>query len=119
MVRIEMGIGSADSDHAAQVINTAKPRTRHNTAFHAIKKLCECRIQRNKARFNPPRIDPKEGENLFIYYAGHGWEDSVLKKGFWAPAESRGLGLRPSNASQGSQELSSFFGKAKATRAVK
>jgi len=31
----------------------------------------------------------REGDNLMIYYAGHGWEDPVLKEGYWVPVEGK------------------------------
>lgn len=30
-----------------------------------------------------------EGENLLIYYAGHGWEDTMVKEGYWVPVDGR------------------------------
>lgn len=30
-----------------------------------------------------------EGENLLIYYAGHGWEDAVVREGYWIPVDGR------------------------------
>jgi uncharacterized caspase-like protein len=30
----------------------------------------------------------KEGDNVFIYYAGHGWFDDILESGYWVTAEA-------------------------------
>jgi len=42
--------------------------------------------------------DLKEGDNLLIYYAGHGWEDAKLKEGYWIPVDARGQSDYVSNA---------------------
>jgi hypothetical protein len=30
----------------------------------------------------------KKGDNVFIYYAGHGWYDDILKSGYWVTTEA-------------------------------
>jgi len=30
----------------------------------------------------------KKGDNVFIYYAGHGWYDDILKQGYWVTTEA-------------------------------
>jgi uncharacterized caspase-like protein len=30
----------------------------------------------------------KKGDNVFIYYAGHGWFDDILQSGYWVTAEA-------------------------------
>lgn len=30
----------------------------------------------------------KKGDNIFIYYAGHGWFDDILEAGYWVTAEA-------------------------------
>jgi len=30
----------------------------------------------------------KKGDNVFIYYAGHGWFDEILEAGYWVTAEA-------------------------------
>jgi len=29
-----------------------------------------------------------EGDDLLIYYAGHGWEDNILQEGYWVPVDA-------------------------------
>ncbi|MBT3381025.1 MAG: hypothetical protein HN976_11290 [Lentisphaerae bacterium] len=31
----------------------------------------------------------KEGDNLLIYYAGHGWKDTFIGEGYWIPVEAQ------------------------------
>jgi hypothetical protein len=40
----------------------------------------------------------REGDNLLIYYAGHGWMDEVLKEGYWIPSDARNQSHYISNA---------------------
>ncbi len=49
--------------------------------------------QASRARIYPAIrkvvTDMKEGDNLLIYYAGHGWEDRILKEGYWIPFDGQ------------------------------
>lgn len=49
----------------------------------------------------------KEGDSLLLYYAGHGWEDGILKEGYWIPYDGK------------KGKLSSYIGNAELHRLIK
>ncbi len=75
-----------DADAVAKLLEEKYFFERENIIFMKDRDATKDHIMREFRDLVVEKV--KKGDNVFIYYAGHGWFDDILQSGYWVTAEA-------------------------------